>query len=49
MWPFKKKEKEWKPKSDFDYFLLGIAHARQLRKEIGRQPVYRPSKIIQPK
>lgn len=49
MWPFKKKEKKWKPKSDFDYFLLGMAAGRKIRQEAGPRPRYRPSKIIQPK
>jgi hypothetical protein len=49
MWPFKKKEKKWKPKTDLDYFLLGVVHKQQIRREIGRQPRYTPSKIIQPK
>jgi hypothetical protein len=53
MWPFKKKEKKWKPKSSLDYFLLGFAHRQaqrqELRKLIGRKPTYTPSKIIQPK
>ncbi len=49
MWPFKKKENKWKPKSDFDYFLLGSIHGIKLRKKIGKPPVYTPSKIIQPK
>jgi hypothetical protein len=48
MWPFKKKEKKRKPKSDLDFFLLGIAHRQELRKQIGNPPVYTPSKIIQP-
>lgn len=51
MWPFKTKEKKFKPKSDLDYFLLGIAHARELRGKypIPKQPTYTPSKIIQAK
>jgi hypothetical protein len=53
MWPFKKKEKKWKPKTDLDYVMLGFIHGRQLReklrKELGRRPRYTPSKIIQPK
>jgi hypothetical protein len=49
MWPFKKKEKKWEPKTDLDYFLLGLAHSREPRRKIGRQPRYTPSKIIQPK
>jgi len=49
MWPFKKKEKIWKPKTDLDYFLLGVAHGRELRRQIGKPPKYTSSKIIQPK
>lgn len=51
MWPFKNKEKKWKPKTDFEYFLLGFLHARELRKKYKRPPppTYTPSKIIQPK
>lgn len=53
MWPFKKKEKAWRPKSWIDYTTLGMIHGRQLkermRRELGRPPKYTPSKIIQPK
>lgn len=51
MWPFKKKEKKWKPKADFDYFLLGLQHAHELRKKYKRlpPPIYTPSIFIQPK
>lgn len=49
MWPFKKKENKFKPRTDLDYILLGIAHRRELLRQIGRKPTYTPSKIIQPK
>lgn len=50
MWPFKKKEKKWKPKTDIDYLLLGISHARALRRKYPRPepPIYTESKIISP-
>jgi hypothetical protein len=47
MWPFKNKEKKRKPKSNIDYVLLGMAHYRELRRQIGNPPRYSPSKIIQ--
>lgn len=49
MWPFKKKERKWKPTSSLDYFMLGVVHRQELRKKIGKPPIYTPSKIIKPK
>ena len=50
MWPFKKKAGYWKPKSDFDYFMLGVlerARIKQsLREHASKRPIYTPSKII---
>jgi len=47
VWPFKKKEKKWKPRSWIDYTVLGLIHRMELRKKIGKIPVYKPSEIIQ--
>lgn len=53
MWPFKKKEKRWKPKSDIDYLMLGLMQQVKFRKALRnlerKKPTYTPSKIIQPK
>jgi len=53
MWPFKKKEKKWKPKSYLDYLRLGLAENIEFRKSLRKlerkKPIYTPSKIIQPK
>jgi len=51
MWPFKRKEKNRDPRTDFEYFLLGIAHGQELRRKYPqpKAPKHTPSKIIQPK
>jgi hypothetical protein len=51
MWPFRNKQKKWKPKTELDYFLIGIAHAQYLKNKypIPKSPTYTPSKIIQQK
>lgn len=36
MWPFKKKEKKWKPKSDFDYWALGLMRGIKFRQAFGK-------------
>ena len=48
VWPFKRKQKQWKPKSKLDYFLFGIMHAQDLKKKypMPKRPIYTPSKII---
>jgi hypothetical protein len=51
MWPFKKKEKQRKPKTDLDYFFCGIQTMRGIKKKYPNpiEPTYTPSKIIQSK
>jgi hypothetical protein len=48
MWLFKNKAKKLKPKTGLDYFLIGIAHAQELKMKypIPQRPSYTPSKII---
>jgi hypothetical protein len=43
----KNREKKWKPKSDFDYLVLGMLYGQKLRRECNKnKPIYTPSKII---
>lgn len=47
MWPFTSKNKgKVRPKTPFEYFLLGVAHGKKSRKKYGRPaspPSYRLS------